>query len=128
VGPLRRRHLVGGLVVLRAELAFCLIFVSSGLYRNGQNETGMPAWLSHQRPDAVWPVVAFVAAMPQLRAVGFAAMTALPEPAGAAPFIEAVAAWTADNQPIKPESRMPPCQIIAEDDLATLARYLESLD
>lgn len=41
---------------------------------------------------------------------------------------DAFAAWITDNQHIKPENRMPAYQIIAADELATLARYLESLD
>lgn len=186
MGPLRRRYLVGGLVVLGAELAFFIAFVFSGLYnvsasrehldvttwildlvrhssvrtqsigievpplgdpglvalgamhyrfgcapchgspadaaspiaevmlpepptltgasqewsqaelgwiiQNGQKYTGMPAWLSHERFDEVWPVVAFVAAMPQLRAADYEAMTALPGLAGPTPVVEVAAA------------------------------------
>lgn len=59
---------------------------------NGQKYTGMPAWLSHEREDEVWPVVAFLDALPQMRAADYDVLTALPAPTGAAPFLEIEAA------------------------------------
>lgn len=41
---------------------------------------------------------------------------------------EAFASWITDNQHIKPENRMPAYQVLAEDELVTLSRYLESLE
>jgi cytochrome c oxidase subunit 2 len=41
---------------------------------------------------------------------------------------EAFARWIRDNQHVKPENKMPPFDILSDDELALLARYLESLE
>ncbi len=41
---------------------------------------------------------------------------------------EAFARWIRDNQHIKPENKMPAYDILSEDELTLLARYLESLE
>ena len=44
------------------------------IVRHGLKYTGMPAWAAEQRGDEVWPVVAFLEALPQLSAADFDAL------------------------------------------------------
>ena len=46
------------------------------IIHNGQKYTGMPAWLDYKREDEVWPVVAFMKALPELDADEYAALAA----------------------------------------------------
>lgn len=41
---------------------------------------------------------------------------------------DAFARWIRDNQHIKPDNRMPPFDILSDEDLTLLARYLDSLE
>lgn len=41
------------------------------IVRNGQKYTGMPAWIAPGRADEVWPVVSFLARMPDLDAAAY---------------------------------------------------------
>lgn len=41
------------------------------IVRNGQKYTGMPAWIAPDRADEVWPVVSFLARMPDLDAAAY---------------------------------------------------------
>ncbi len=55
------------------------------IIHNGQKYTGMPAWLDYGRDDEVWPVVAFMKALPGIDEDEYAALAARTGNSSAAP-------------------------------------------
>jgi cytochrome c553 len=64
------------------------------IIHNGQKYTGMPAWLDYRREDEVWPLVAFMKALPDLDAEEYAALAGGPRASTSATagFLESQAA------------------------------------